>query len=337
MRIAIVGAGLAGLATCYFLSLYPNVEATVFDPKGIAQGASGVSTGLLHPFVGRRALYSWRAMEGMQATLDLVDLVEGALGVAVAERRGIFRPAITEQQIRDFPKAAFKFSCLSPLHWIDHPEFEQGLWIPEGIAIYARPYLDGLWQVCQSLGAKSIQEKITSYEALEAFDQIVVAAGFETTSLPGCTALPLEPTKGQTAIFNWQQRPSCSLVSQGHITPTEKSERCQIGSTYETAYTHPDPEIHVGLSLKMKAAKFYPPAQNFELIEVRAGIRTSRPKGYRPIVQKISDKVWVFAGLGSRGMLYHAYLGKALAEAVIHERPSLFPLDTFKSCILTEV
>jgi glycine/D-amino acid oxidase-like deaminating enzyme len=96
----------------------------------------------------------------------------------------------------------------------------------------------------------------------------------------------------------------------------------------------------VGLELKMKAAQFYPPAQAFELIEVRAGMRTSRPKGYRPILQKISEKIWVFSGLGSRGMLYHAYLGKALAEAIYQKSPlsEIFKsCEAVASCVLTEV
>jgi len=33
-------------------------------------------------------------------------------------------------------------------------------------------------------------------------------------------------------------------------------------------------------------------------------------------MEKIDPKTWVFTGLGSRGMLYHAMCGKKIAELI---------------------
>ena len=46
----IVGAGIVGCTTAYFLAR-EGVEVTVFDPVGIAAGASGRNNGLIeHPY-----------------------------------------------------------------------------------------------------------------------------------------------------------------------------------------------------------------------------------------------------------------------------------------------
>ena len=311
MKIAIVGAGLAGLGTCWHLCRTPHFQVTLFDPKGVGGGASGVSTGLLHPFPGRRALRSWASEEGMEETRSLIEISEKSMKRPVAETTGIFRPAITPQQKEDFFLRAQEDS---EAFWQEHPMFGPGLWIPSGITLYSRLYLEGVWKACQSLGAKLIHESVASLDALGSFDAIVLTAGFET--LDFAPHLPLQVTKGQTLLCRWPEKLPFSIVSQGHITPTEDPCICQVGSTYEHGYTSLDPDKRAIPELIEKVAKFYPPAREFEVIEVRAGARISRPKGYRPIVEKLRNKTWVFTGLGSRGMLYHSLFGKKIAEEI---------------------
>lgn len=311
MKIAIVGAGLAGIGTCWHLCQIPHFQVTLFDPKGIGGGASGVSTGLLHPFPGRRALRSWNSQEGMEETRRLIEISEKAMGRPVAEATGIFRPAITSQQKEDFSIRAQEDleAC-----WQEHPIFGPGLWIQSGMTLYSRLYLEGVWKACESLGAQWIQDSVSNLDDLDDYDAIVLTAGFETLNF--APHLPLQVTKGQTLLCRWNERLPFSLVSQGHITPTEHPGICQVGSTYEHGFTSLDPDQSAIAELIEKTAKFYPPVREFEVIEVRAGARISRPKGYRPIVEKLGKKTWIFTGLGSRGMLYHSLFGKQIAEEI---------------------
>ena len=48
----------------------------------------------------------------------------------------------------------------------------------------------------------------------------------------------------------------------------------------------------------------------------RAGIRVTNPAHYFPILEQIDPKTWVVTALGSRGLLYHAYLGKKLSLSI---------------------
>lgn len=282
MRVAIVGAGYAGLAVAWHL-LQNNIDVTVFDG---GEGASHVSTGLLHPAPGRRATPTWRAEEGMQATQELLDVASQDL--PVYEQTGILRIATTDEQRKDFGG--------------------ETRWIPEGITVFSRRYLAGLKKACNK--ARFEKQWIQNLSELEGFEQIVLTTGAETLKF---IDLPLKKTIGQCLICRWPERLSMSLLSHGHITPTEDPELCLVGSTYEHT-EQPDPKK--ALELLEKAAVFYPPAKDFKIVDICSGVRIAPKVGYKPIAEKIDPKTWVFTGLGSRGLIYHALFAKAIAKSL---------------------
>jgi glycine/D-amino acid oxidase-like deaminating enzyme len=51
-----------------------------------------------------------------------------------------------------------------------------------------------------------------------------------------------------------------------------------------------------------------------EVVDCRAGVRVTNPAHYFPIIEQVDPKTWAVTALGSRGLLYHAYLGKKLKE-----------------------
>ncbi|KAL9687380.1 hypothetical protein QQ045_031781 [Rhodiola kirilowii] len=80
-----------------------------------------------------------------------------------------------------------------------------------------------------------------------------------------------------------------------------------------------------------KASVFYPCIKDWKFSGAMTGVRAMPPlttnNGSLPLLGSIDDfvtengnhcpKVWLFGGLGSRGLLYHAMLGKLTAKAVI--------------------
>jgi hypothetical protein len=123
-RIAIVGAGFAGVAVAWHIMNQLNDDGPVvlhlYDEKGIAGGASGVAAGLLHPYTPRGKII-WRGVEGVAATLRLVEAAEAAeamldernnsgsdigrgestvhrRGAAIAWRKGTVRPTRSLKQ-----------------------------------------------------------------------------------------------------------------------------------------------------------------------------------------------------------------------------------------------
>ncbi len=314
-KIAIAGCGLAGLATALHFLKQGNVAVTLFDPHGIGGGASGVSTGLLHPFPGRLALRSWQADEGMASTIQLIDEVEAFTGWTAAHRSGILRLAVTEQQKKDFPQCV-EFGCQwwpveKVLEQVPEATPAPALWMPQGMTVYSKPYLEGLWQLCQHKGAEFRKE---AFHSPESFDRVVLAMGFQT---PYSSDIALKTTRGQALLCRWKKTLPLTLLSQGHLTPSEDPLHCQLGSTYEDPQTPLDTQK--AFDLKGKIAAFYPPAKEFDVLETRVGYRISRQQGYRPIVSQVDAKTWVFFGLGSRGLLYHSLLGESLARSMLNQ------------------
>ena len=77
-----------------------------------------------------------------------------------------------------------------------------------------------------------------------------------------------------------------------------------------------------------KAAAVYPGITKWAFEGASAGLRAMPPltgNGSLPLLGLIDDfisqthssKFWLFSGLGSRGLLYHAWLGKLMAQAVL--------------------
>lgn len=306
MNVSIVGAGYAGLAVCWHLLQYPDIQVTLYDS---GPGASSASTGLLHPFPGRTSSRSWMSKEGMEESNLLLNVAEKALGRPVANRGGIRRVPWAPWQEKEF----LKLSKKDPdAFWEDG-----ALCIPSGISVYSKIYMEGLLKACVEKGAVFKREKVDSIESLTS-DHIVLATGAQTLAF---LSLPLIPVKGHSLLCRWGENSlPYSLICNGHITPTEDPTLCMIGSTYEHEFTSPEPDPSFIPLLLAKAEAFYPPAKHFEVVELFAGIRMTRTEGYRPLVERVSPNVHVFTGLGSRGLLYHALLGKQIAQEISEKR-----------------
>ncbi|HSX13160.1 MAG TPA: FAD-dependent oxidoreductase [Chlamydiales bacterium] len=306
MKIAVVGAGLAGLSAAWH-ALQKGHEVTVFDEVGIGAGASGVSTGLLYPCPGREAIHSWRSLEGMAATRHLLKVAEEAYGSPVASYTGIFRPAESADQRRDFqenqsPEAVW---CT-----VDVPGLvvREGLWIESGITVFSRPYLQGLWLACVRKGATMIKAHFSDEKG---FDKVILATGAGSLAREECKNISFRTAIGQSLVCEWKRKLPFSIASYGYISVTEDPKLCQIGSTYEHT-KEPDPKK--AIDLIEKVATFYPEAREFKIQEIRAGKRIAPKEGHQPILAEVRPNTWLFTGLGSRGMLYHAMLGRVLLD-----------------------
>jgi glycine/D-amino acid oxidase-like deaminating enzyme len=274
MKIAVIGAGYAGLAIAWHL-LQKGVSVTVFDG---GEGASHASTGLLHKRPGKKALLTKWADEGMREALVLLQAASGSSPVFL--QNGILRIKDGEQT-----------------------------YDPEGITVFSKKYLHCLKEACS--GAEFRYERIEAVTQVDTFDRVVWTVGADTEKF---FAIPLKRTIGQCLVCRCKEPIGMSLLSQGHITPTEDPEVCLVGSTYEHTETR---NIQKAFDLLKQCATFYPPAAEFTILDVRWGIRVAPKTGYIPIVQKVSPNAWVFTGLGSRGLIYHGLFGKSVAEEIL--------------------
>lgn len=266
--IAIIGAGFAGLAAAYYLA--ERFAVTLFDQKEVGGGASGVSAGLMHPYPGEKGRRSWFADEGMEESRKLLKIAEGEMGRPVADYNGILR-------------------------------LDLGL-IPEGVTVFTKLYLEGLFKACQKRGVELVVKKIGDLQEVDGYDLVIIAAGAGVREF---AKLPVNFVKGQVLTCRLEKPLQNSICAKHYTAVTEDRTVCHYGSTYEREFTNEAPCLQTATALLKP---------NLPILGCQAAIRVTNPAHYFPILEQINPKTWVITALGSRGLLYHAYMAKKLAE-----------------------
>lgn len=284
--IAIIGAGFAGLAAAYHLS--KEFAVSLFDAQGVGKGASGASTGLLHPYPGQQGRKSWKADEGLAATLRLLDIAEQEMGKPIANRNGIIK-------MGECVGAGEDVEQLGENHFLIH----------SGVTVFVDLYMEGLWRACQRQGVEFHVEAIDKLGDLARFDYVIVAAGAGIRSFPEASHLKLNFVKGQALVCEQAQPQERSITGKQYIALTENPGICHVGATYERSFISEYPSLEVALHLLKPSL----PVRG-----VKGGMRVTNPAHYFPIIEKIDERTWVVTALGSRGLLYHAYLAEQLTK-----------------------
>jgi glycine/D-amino acid oxidase-like deaminating enzyme len=253
-RIAVIGGGLAGLATAYHLLHstyrvankrgvdYQTIRVTVFDPAepGTSEGASSVAAGLLHPFTPRVKKYAWMADKGMRAALSLIEAAQPFSPTPLVKTPGIIRYALTDKQRADFSQAKRRFmpelDLLSVTRMAtllpDARPNTRGIKYRQGSVVNTPAYLHALWAACDATGRVSWRrERIDAFESLfTEFDSVIVCAGAATRTVSNLASLPINPCRGQNIRYRPRVAPppplSESLVppASGDVEDGENNE-----------------------------------------------------------------------------------------------------------------
>ena len=95
----------------------------------------------------------------------------------------------------------------------------------------------------------------------------------------------------------------------------------------------------------------WPGMQAWQPLKVRSGVRALPPRtaeGSIPLAGRLSDpaviegrqhqcELWVIGGLGARGLVYHAWLGQLIAEAVLTGSDAKLPSQLKRWQIAKEI
>jgi len=308
MKIAILGAGFCGLALSFYLSKRGQRQVTVIDKSGIGAGASGIAAGLLHPYVGFKGRLNWRGREALEETGKLLILAGQNC------RSGILRIPQCDQQESLFQESADHYDDID-LYRIDHPgiTFSSGILIRSGLTVDCRSYLNSLWRLSANQGCVFRKQTVQSLSELADYDTVVICSGLLAKQLLG---IRLKLIKGQLLKFQWPARwPPLpySTVSKKYIV-MEGSDACWVGGTYERHFDHGNPDEPVARDEILSDLKaFMPELARQPILDCQAGIRAFAPDK-RPLIRQLDQKTWVFTGMGSKGLLYHALMAKEFVD-----------------------
>ena len=324
MRIAILGAGYAGIATAWHLARKGAV-VTVYDPAGIAGGASGMAAGLLHPYMGLDAKKAWRSDEALQCTHRLLQEAQPHAPSTIIRSQGIVRLAYSERQRNSFYLCSQQHEEVT--WWEPHQTSSHlpavnptsAIFIQGGWSIDSKAYVTALWEVCKGLNCIFIPERKTIEDVSKLYDAVVVAAGYASKNLLLSTDLALRPFKGQLVQLRWPKHlPPLHYPVNSHvyIVMSSDNKTCLVGAPYEKMNN-----VRVDLAaaweeLKPKVAKISPDLANQKPLKGWAGVRCSTPQ-HRPIIGQASNNLWFLTGLGSRGLLYHGLYARDLTKLIL--------------------
>lgn len=341
----VLGAGLAGLSIAGNLA-EQGASVCLLETDDIASGASGTPLALVNPATGRFGTKTWRAEECYEAVANDLEKIQDQIPVRCFKKSGVLRPAQDEKMASEM-----KENAKSPewpegwCKWLDKKEVRGmnpnlnciggGIWLPPGLTVNVETYLKAKAHFLESIGLKLIcQVNYSVNESARGFDfslengtefhadSVICATGYQTKNNTDWAFLPVHLIKGQVAIFESPETKNFdySISALGYIASISDSHFV-AGSTYEHNFENNAPDKEGLHYLTQRLSTVYPSLfKNAELVSQWAGIRASSPNR-KPILGRHPEKenLYIFSSLGSKGLLYSAYLGKLLTNFIIHQ------------------
>ena len=301
MKIAIVGKGLAGLGAAFYLSQKHHSITIYYDEEG----ASAAASGLMHGFVGESGLKSPNADLCFE---EVVRLWEN-LGGEFFEKTSFIKECLTDEVKQNL----LKYEEVEPIS-------DTRVKITKACKVDVAHYLQKLESFLKRNGVQFIPKKIETISELEEYDRIIVCAGYGIKAL--LPEVKLKYLKGQALIFPNLKKHDTPLIAKGYLVPFK--DKVIIGSTYELYFSSSLPDIYTAYNLMGPSiTSFYKPYETITPIKAVSGIRVAHPHFATPQILLKKNKIAFITGMGSRGILYHAHLGKSIADHI--DNLSLLP------------
>jgi len=337
----IVGDGYAGLFFAH--QLIKNNKSFVIFSEG-RKSASQVSAGIINPVVLKKFTTFWKAQEQ-------IDFLK-----------------VTLNEIESYTGKNYLIG--SPIHRIFHDENEQNLWLKKSGNEELSNFLDqkfdhlevvkndfktgkvnqsarlevngffmGLFDFLEKEGLL-IKEKF-DYEKLEPstdsykdikFKNIIFCEGMGVKENPFFSDIAVVPNKGHHIKVKLSEEiPQDVTIKKKHfLFPTDNGLHF-YGGTYDREQLHHHIDESAVTQLVNGLSEIYP--YDFEVKEVNFGFRPT-VKDRRPIIGRHHSfrNLYVFNGLGARGILNGCYFSKSLYQFIeqnvpLHQEVSI---DRFK-------
>ncbi|GMN47174.1 hypothetical protein TIFTF001_016358 [Ficus carica] len=251
--------------------------------------------------------------------------------------------------------------------------FDTAFYMPQAVNIHPQRYLQALYLACENLvkelstsgtGEKELhlhKKSVNKLLDLEGeYQAVIICLGAKADMLPELAGrIPLRTCRGVVAHLKLpddigEEYPELgpSILSDAWLA-IQGHRSLYMGSTWEWKSRNSSPNVSTSEASKAleellpKAYAIYPDLKNWTFAGARAGLRAMpplTPHGSLPLLGCVNDiigendgcKYWLLGGLGARGLLYHGWLGKLMAQAVLACNEQLIPseLTSWKKGIL---
>ncbi|WP_370901064.1 NAD(P)/FAD-dependent oxidoreductase [Chryseobacterium gossypii] len=326
----VVGDGYAALFFAH--RLIKNNKSFKLFSEG-RKSASRVSAGIINPVVLKKFTTFWKAQEQINFLKKTLDEIQSYTGK--------------------------NYLINAPIHRIFHDENEQHLWLKKSeneelthfldkdfrhLAIVNNPFDTGKVKQSARLDVSGffndlfrylednfhlIREKF-DYNALDTsessykdftFKNTVFCEGMGVKENPFFSEIPVNPNKGHHIRVKLSEPvPENITIKKKHFLFPVDEGLCFYGGTYDREQLHHHIDDSAVEQLIKGLSEFYP--YDFELDEVNFGFRPT-VKDRRPIIGEHPEykNLYVFNGLGARGILNGCYFSQSLYDLIETDMP----------------
>ncbi|QCE40510.1 NAD(P)/FAD-dependent oxidoreductase [Psychroserpens sp. NJDZ02] len=320
----IVGCGLAGISFCEKLK-ENNKTFIVFDDN--SQQSSVVAGGLYNPVTLKRFTPVWKSEEQLATALPVYSKLEEVLGVNLDYKIPVKRRFTSLEEQNNWFAASDKeglkpflnTSLFENTNTNIEASFKLGEVLHTGrldtkqlIESYKPYLLDKNLLITDPFVHDLIEIKNDQIEYKDiSAKQIVFAEGFGIKQNPYFKELPLGGTKGQLLTIHAPDlKLDYVLKSSVFVIPLGQ-DTYRVGSTYEQKDKTNTITEEARQMLLDKLKTFV--KCDFEVLSQVAGVRPT-VKDRKPLVGRhpISKNIYLFNGLGSRGVMIAPYMANQL-------------------------
>ncbi len=273
----------------------------------------------------------WRGLEALES---LNALVKEAGAEHTYNRCGVLRPCADEDQAEAMRDIAHRYPRFA--RWIADVAAEEafaGVTAPDGAlqlnsgGIVDTPaFINAVLAAAEDRGATlKTGAVVTSWKATtsqvtvwtrsgESFaaQHVLLCTGSRYPAFEALRTLHLHCTKGQ--VVRTVRPPGCTLAmpvtGRGYIVPVKNG--LLVGTTYERGYASEAPTATASRYILRQASAMMPGLQQAQVVAAAAGVRVGVPGTRLPMVGPISERAWIFTGLGSKGLLLGAVIAQLL-------------------------
>ncbi len=326
----IVGDGYAGLFFAH--QLIKNNKSFVLFSEG-KKSASQVSAGIINPVVLKKFTTFWLAQEQINFLKETLKEIEAYTGQNYLIEAPIHRIFHDENEKNLWLKKSEKEELINFLDQkfdrlnIVKNDFLSGK-VNQSARLDVNGFFNGLFKFLENEG-NLIKEKFnyseidiseSSYQDLK-FKNIIFCEGMGVKDNPYFSEIPVNPNKGHHIKVELSQSLSENItIKKKHFLFPTYNGLYFYGGTYDREQLHENIDETAVEQLKNGLSEFYP--YDFKISEINFGFRPT-VKDRRPIIGRHSEfnNLYVFNGLGARGILNGCYFTKSLYDFIENNIP----------------
>lgn len=322
MKVAIIGAGLAGAACAYELKRAGATPVIYEAGSMIAPGASGNPMGLYNPRLSAEPSFYTEAFLMALETFGAICHSEpkakndnilnwkrcGALHLMTDEKRAKrFRQAVSTWRGVDLQIVSREEASVIAGVSVGH----EALWIPDSGTVSPQKLCEAY---VRGIDVR-LNTPIADVREVEA-DAVILACGMGVMNFPEAAHLSLRAVRGQITQVKAgaaSQKLKTCLCYGGYFSPAVDGVHV-LGATFQRWLDHTQiiPEDD-GDNLAKLQAVCSELAADLVVTGHRAAVRTTTP-GHLPIAGQLREGVYVSTGHGSHGILSSLFAARLIAD-----------------------